>query len=928
MKKIVLLFLFLGSLLPSCFATVLKPYLEIPSPNGIYINWKSDVEKNFTIHYGKNVANMDFSKTADSKIWSDNGYDQNYIYSSVQLTGLEANTTYYYQISNDSGYLSPVYNFRTYPEAGGSAHNGITRFLILGDNQLKDEPRYDSLVVKAKRFIEHKYGAPIQDVISSTISVGDQVDVGTLDHYENVLFKKTGYISPYIGMSTIIGNHETYGTLKLNAYYNHFHYDSVMYKVKSNTENYYAYQAGKLLVINLNTEAGSTENTAQTAWLQQVISEADKDPSIQWIVSAGHRPYQAEQYVGDISTWYRNTAYPILIQSPKMFLAIGAHHHLYARGQDKNAPVYNIISGGTAWDQYWGMSTEQDFDDVQKTITRWAYQIVEINDNTNTAKVTSYSVGYTTRINDWGNLDKFVWEESTPIDSFYVSRGLEIPQTPSITNTPTGDVELPYSFISSPYATNSEQPYNSTEFQVASSTSFSSVGIDLIRDYEDWYGKGTDVWETVDANKNIDIFSFTPQAKSLTNGTWYVRVRHRDRALNWSKWSDPVSFVVINGSTGTPSLKLNKNAFQPNEKIAVDYQNGPGNTTDWVGLYKKGQTPGGGTPSTRWAYVSSSSLKAGTLNFTLSSSGEYYAAFLENDGYHEIAPRVYFYVGRVPLVSMAKSEFKLTDKVDITVKSAPANATDWLGIYKIAQEPKDVTATAYKYITADSATYSFANLPKGYYFARYFLNNGYTNIGDDVFFSVGDTIATISTNQAEYDLGDLISVTFADGPGNAKDWLGIYHEGDNPNVDPLLNYTYVGGKSKGTASFSADNQPRTPGKYYVVFFTNDSYNAISNKSYFSLKSSVTDITSSRNEQKVSVYPNPMIPGKETLIQYQYPIDKIEIFSLNGRLIYSKQNNNSENTVILNHNLPAGIYMIKVYSNTIYTVKLIVNNDNQ
>ncbi|OJU53834.1 MAG: hypothetical protein BGN96_08950 [Bacteroidales bacterium 45-6] len=95
-----------------------------------------------------------------------------------------------------------------------------------------------------------------------------------------------------------------------------------------------------------------------------------------------------------------------------------------------------------------------------------------------------------------------------------------------------------------------------------------------------------------------------------------------------------------------------------------------------------------------------------------------------------------------------------------------------------------------------------------------------------------------------------------------------------------------------------------------------------------MKSSVTDITSSRNEQKVSVYPNPMIPGKETLIQYQYPIDKIEIFSLNGRLIYSKQNNNSENTVILNHNLPAGIYMIKVYSNTIYTVKLIVNNDNQ
>lgn len=926
MKKTVLLFLFLGGLLANCFATVLKPYLEVPSPDGICINWKSDSEKDFVIHYGKSLANMNSSQAAESKIWSDNGYDQNYIYSSVRLTGLEANTTYYYQISNNNGYLSPVYNFRTYPQAGGSAHNGITRFLILGDNQLKDEPRYDSLVVKAKRFIELKYGAPIQDVISSTISVGDQVDVGTLDHYENVLFKKTSYISPYIGMSTIIGNHETYGTLKLNAYYNHFHYDSIMYKVKSNTENYYAYQAGKLLVVNLNTEAGSAENVTQTAWLKQVVSEADKDPSIQWIVSAGHRPFQAEQYVGDISTWYRNTAYPILAQSPKMFLAIGAHHHLYARGQDKNVPVYNIISGGTAWDQYWGMSTEQDFDDVQKTITRWAYQILEINDNTNTAKVTSYSVGYTTRVNDWGNLDKFVWEESLPIDSFYVTRGLQAPQKPSVTNAPSGNIELPYTFISSPYSTNSGQPHNSTQFQIASSANFSSVSIDMVRDYEDWYGKGANAWETIDANKNVDIFRFTPQAKSLPDGTWYLRVRHRDQALNWSEWSEPVAFAVIKGSSGTPSVKLNKTTFEVNETITVDYQNGPGNSTDWIGIYKNSQTPGP-TPSVKWAYVNKGSLTAGTINFTLASPGQYYVAFLEKDGYHEIAPRVYFYVGKLPRLSMAKSEFKLTEKVDITVKSAPANATDWLGIYKIAQEPKDVTSTAYKYITADSATYSFSNLPKGYYFARYFLNDGYSNIGDDIFFSVGDTIATIATSKAEYDLGDLISVTFADGPGNAKDWLGIYRQGDNPNVDPLLNYAYVGGKPQGVASFGADNQPKTPGDYYVVFFTNDSYNAISNKSYFSLKSSVSDITPSRNEQKVSVYPNPMIPGKETLIRYQYPIDKIDILSLNGKLIYTKQNNNSENTVILNHNLPAGIYLIKVYSNTIYTVKLIVNNDN-
>jgi hypothetical protein len=57
---------------------------------------------------------------------------------------------------------------------------------------------------------------------------------------------------------------------------------------------------------------------------------------------------------------------------------VGAHH-LYHRGQLKNSPNYQIISGGTAWDQYWGMSNEQDFDDVQKTLTDWTYQIVEVD---------------------------------------------------------------------------------------------------------------------------------------------------------------------------------------------------------------------------------------------------------------------------------------------------------------------------------------------------------------------------------------------------------------------------------------------------------------------------------------------------------------------------------------------------------------------
>jgi hypothetical protein len=90
-------------------------------------------------------------------------------------------------------------------------------------------------VIKAKRFIEEKYNAPIQNVISSCISTGDQVDMGSLSEYDSIWFGKTKYISPYVGIATTIGNHETYGTLGLNAYYNHFHYDSIQYKVPTSS---------------------------------------------------------------------------------------------------------------------------------------------------------------------------------------------------------------------------------------------------------------------------------------------------------------------------------------------------------------------------------------------------------------------------------------------------------------------------------------------------------------------------------------------------------------------------------------------------------------------------------------------------------------------------------------------------------------------
>jgi len=906
-------------------AKVREPYLEVPTSSSVWINWKSDVETGFTIEYGLYSDSLKLSKSVTTLTWTDNGYSNNYLYSSVQLTGLKANTKYFYRIKNAS-YTGAIYSFKTAPAKGKSANNGITRFLIMGDNQLKDEPRYDTLCVRAKRYIEKKYNAPIQDVVSSILMVGDQVDVGTLDHYEYVHFDKVKYISPYVGSSTIIGNHETYGTLKLDAYKNHFHYDGLSYKVASGSEEYYAYQTGTTLFINLTTEGSSTLNATQLTWLQKVCDSAKVDNTVKHIVSLGHRPYQAEQYIGDISTWVRNTAYPVLLSSGKHFLHVGAHHHLYARGQDKNNPSYNIISGGTAWDQYWGMSKEADYDDCQKTLTRWNYQLLEIDSAANMAKVKTFSIGYTTKINDWGNLNKFVWENSIIIDSFYVKPSIAKPATPTISNTITDSIALPYTFNSSAYSTTSGEKYNSTQFQISQNSNFSTLVIDKIRDFENWFGKGTNAWDTKDLNTSIDIFKLTLTTGTLSNGTYYIRVRHRDRGMNWSNWSPTVTYKVKAAGVAKPTVSIDKQEYTTNETIVATYSNGPGNAKDWIGIYKLGDVPGGGPTATKWSYVNAGSLVAGTLNFTLPTSGQYFIGYFSNDGYTEIAKRDTFYVGAIPVIMSLKSEYKLTDSVSISYTNAPAGTKDWMGIYKIGNIPGVQSYSAYKYANAASGTLKFTGLPKGYYKASYFLNDKYLSIGNSIFFSVGDTIAKITTNKSTYNLGDLISVTFQDGPGVAKDWLGIYNANDNPNVNPLVNYTYVAGKTSGTQAFQSDNVPQKTGDYFVVFFTNDSYNEISNRAYFKIKSILTDVTDEAYENKVNVYPNPSAPSKETAISYKYPIDLIEIFDVSGQLIYSKSNLEDKNSIVLNHNLPQGTYFVSVHSNKLYRVKLVVTEE--
>lgn len=100
-----------------------------------------------------------------------------------------------------------------------------------------------------------------------------------------------------------------------------------------------------------------------------------------------------------------------------------------------------------------------------------------------------------------------------------------------------------------------------------------------------------------------------------------------------------------------PALSLDRTSYATGDTIVVTVANGPGNGTDWVGLYAAGDDPMT-TGSTTWLYVGGSRRArsrgptSATLRFAASElgPGDWVARFLYADGTGELAPGVPFTV--------------------------------------------------------------------------------------------------------------------------------------------------------------------------------------------------------------------------------------------------------------------------------------------
>jgi hypothetical protein len=461
------------------------------------------------------------------------------------------------------------------------------------------------------------------------------------------------------------------------------------------------------------------------------------------------------------------------------------------------------------------------------------------------------------------------------------------------------------------------------QFQISSEVDRSSPVVDLIRDFENLYGTtGDPTYLPVDINKDVDIFQYTIKRNALPNGIYHIWVRHRDRNITWSEWSEPVELKIKGSTGGYITISTTKTIFDPYEDIPVSYNFGPGNAKDWIGIYRYGDNPGS-VASTNWQYVDGTS---GTVNLKVSEAGQYFIVFFEDDGYYELTGRISVFVATTPVLSMNKAGYIAGEEIQVNYSNAPGLINDWIGIYKVNDTPGDIGSTVWSYTSGDNGTITFPGLQSGYYFVNYFLNDGYFEIGERIIFSVGSDLAVVNSDKLIYREGEPITIVFENGPGTTKDWIGIFRQNAPPGTAPLVDREYIQNLQSGSVLFDL---ALNPGQFYASLYINNSNVRISNKASFTVEAGTSVSNIKSRSADFMIYPSPS-DGRLKIFASCLPGDdlSLRISSITGKTVFEKRSavslSDFYEDIDLSNNDP-GLYLVYLKSGQQMLVKKFVLN---
>jgi predicted phosphodiesterase len=233
------------------------------------------------------------------------------------LQGLPPDAEIAYSIR--SGDVRVEGSFRTLPPPG---FRGPFRFIVYGDTRTYPERHLAVAEAMAQE-------AAIRFVVLS----GDLVANGDdWDQWPEQFFDPARAFLRRMAFWPVRGNHE--GSARLYK---------ELFDLPGN-EQWYAFDAGNVHVVALDSEVGDgEERAAQLAWLERDLAARRGD----WTIVTYHRP--TFNVGGHASDWGADDLLPIL-ERHEVDVVITGHSHLYERfvpiGAEGKRPVIHVVSGG------------------------------------------------------------------------------------------------------------------------------------------------------------------------------------------------------------------------------------------------------------------------------------------------------------------------------------------------------------------------------------------------------------------------------------------------------------------------------------------------------------------------------------------------------------------------------------------------------
>jgi hypothetical protein len=172
--------------------------------------------------------------------------------------------------------------------------------------------------------------------------------------------------------------------------------------------------------------------------------------------------------------------------------------------------------------------------------------------------------------------------------------------------------------------------------------------------------------------------------------------------------------------------------------------------------------------------------------------------------------------------------------LEVVVQGSPGDPRDWVGLF-----PSDAADAGYldwKYLTGTrtppttgvhSATLTFT-MParEGSYEFRLFAKGAFTRLATSARVTVQAPTPALVVSASTVGPGQSVQVTVQNGPGNAKDWVGLHAVGAADTG--YLSWQYLDGDrtvppvGMTTATLTFE-MPTTPGAYEFRLFENNTY---------------------------------------------------------------------------------------------------------